>query len=352
MFAARALERAVALLAALRRRLIPAPYAALELATSAWPALAFRAMLQTGALARLARGPLDAPALAQALHLRSDALARMLRLLAGYGVVREDRLGRFALTRVGRAAIDPDGVGNFVRYVGEPWQLEPWRQLDRALTAPAPPFETIYGKPFFAFIAEEREAAAVFDAAMRDMALLAAAEFTQSYNFRSLTHVVDVGGGDGTVLAALLERYPQLRGTLVERGRAAETARERLKPFEGRAEVAPGDFFRDVPRGADAYLMMHVLHDWDDASALQILRTVRAALTPRAVVLSAEWMLNGRRNAFDRARLADVQMLAVLPGRERTRTELTALYERAGLRARVLCRLRSGEVVFALTATS
>lgn len=352
MFAARALERAIALLAALRRRLIPAPYAALELATGAWPALAFRAMLQSGALLRLARGPLDPQALAKDLAVRADALARILGLLAGYGVVREDRFGRFSLTRVGRAAIDPDGVGNFVRYLGEPWQLEPWRLLDRALTSPVPPFETISGKPFFAFIAEEREAAAVFDAAMRDMALLAADEFARSYGFRSLTHVVDVGGGDGTVLAVLLDRYPCLRGTLLERGRAADTARERLKPFGERAAVTAGDFFDDVPRGADAYLMMHVLHDWDDASALRILRTIRAALTPRAVVLSVEWMLSGRRNAFDRARLADVQMLAVLPGRERTRAELRALYERAGLRMRVLQRLRSGEVVCALTAPS
>ena len=168
---------------------------------------------------------------------------------------------------------------------------------------------------------------------MGAFASLAHGAIVDSYDFGDVGVVVDVGGGDGTLLRTLLTRHPHLRGVLLDLPPVVERARERLREhgLGDRLETVAGDFFVSVPSGGDLYLLATVVHDWDDARAIEILARVRAALGPNAKVLIAEQVLPEDGRPFF-GKLLDIEMLVLAGGRERTRGEYEALLDAAGLR--------------------
>jgi hypothetical protein len=184
------------------------------------------------------------------------------------------------------------------------------------------PFEVVHGEPFFTHLAARPADSAAFQASMAARSAQEAAAVVAAYDFRRFRRLVDVGGGPGVLLRAVLAATPGLDGLLFDRPEVVRTAT---------LPAAAGDFFTSVPGGADAYLLSRVLHDWDEDDALRMLRTCRAAMNPHATLLIVEAVLP-RRAADDPAAVRmDLNMLMLLHGRERTEAEYAALLDAAGL---------------------
>jgi hypothetical protein len=185
------------------------------------------------------------------------------------------------------------------------------------------PFESVHGERFFAHLGAHPELVGAFQASMRDRSAREAAAVVAAYDFTVFGTVVDVGGGGGVLLTAILDAAPEVSGVLFDRPEVA--ARSPLP-------AVAGDFFVEVPAGADAYLLSRVIHDWSDADAVAILRTCRRAMTESARLLLVEAELPERAADHPAAIRMDLHMLALLGGRERTRAEYAALLAEADLR--------------------
>jgi ubiquinone/menaquinone biosynthesis C-methylase UbiE len=194
-----------------------------------------------------------------------------------------------------------------------------------------PAFEHRHGAPMYAYLAGHAATASLFDAAMSGFTEREIATILAAYDFSRFTTIVDVGGGRGTLLAALLKTYPQLRGTILDRNEVAEGAGRLLADagLTERATFVAGDFFQAVPAGGDAYLLKSVIHNWDDAAARSILRNCRQAMRPDAHLIVMERVVPPA-NVPSEAKLFDINMLVTVGGEERTEAQYRALFEAAG----------------------
>jgi hypothetical protein len=260
-----------------------------------------------------------------------EALARMLRHLVQHGVFTEPRPGQFAanqtaaLLRTGHPAavwLDLDGFGG---------------RMDLAFTGLAhtvrtgePAWEQVFGQPFWAYLDANPAISASFDATMAVDAGNAAV--ADGYDWTTVRHVADIGGGTGTLIAEVLRRHPRLRGTLADLPETAARARQYLAGLglDGRCEVVGQSFFDPLPPGADTYLLSRVIHDWDDAAASAILRRCAEAAgsTGRVLLIESHGTAGGDPAAFAEMNL---RMLVLAGGRERTIDDYSALAAGAGL---------------------
>ena len=320
-------------LAKLRRRLIPRRFAALELGTMSWVAQSVAAFCELGLPQALAGGARTAAELAAQGYGDEAMLFRLLRALCAYDVVRYIGRGRFALGHLGKALTGADSVAPMLLYANAPWHVQGYTHLAQAVRTGRPGFDIAQGAPLFEYFAANPQAGAVFDAAMQALTPFFAAPFAEAYDFTPLRHVVDVGGGTGLLLAAVLERFPNVRGTVFELPAVAQRARKILaeRKYGARLDVAEGNIFTDAPPVADAYILSHILHDWDDESCVRMLRNVRRAMPAQARVLVYEIVAPEPNNLWSQDRITDLEMMAMLPGRERTREEFADLFQRAGL---------------------
>jgi hypothetical protein len=271
----------------------------------------------------LLAGPRSAPEVAGEVGADAAVLERVLRALAAYGVVVEHPGRRFTPSPVGEllCADRPGSQRGAVLargwvYYGALAGLLP------AVRAGAVPFELTHGVRFFEHLAAHPEQGSAFQASMRARSSREAAAVVAAYDFSAFGTLVDVGGGEGVLLSRILEAAPGLSGVLFDR--PAVVARSTLPSVAG-------DFFDEVPPGADAYVLSRVIHDWDDAEAVAILRTCRSAMTGSARLLLVEAELP--ESAVDHPGVIrmDLHMLALLGGRERTRAEYATLLAQAGL---------------------
>jgi hypothetical protein len=195
-------------------------------------------------------------------------------------------------------------------------------------------FERVHGVAFFEYLARNPELGAAFQGSMADRSRQEAADVVAAYDFGRFERVVDVGGGQGVLLEAILRAAPRSRGVLLDRPPVVERSRERLEAagLGGRCTFVPGDFFGDVPSGGDAYLLSRVIHDWGDADAVRILAACRAAMDDRATLLLVEAIMPERAGDQPAAIRIDLHMLTLLHGRERTVAEYERLLAAAGFR--------------------
>lgn len=272
----------------------------------------------------LAAGARSADELAGEVGADPAVLERVLRGLAAEGVLDERPGRRFALTPTGELlrAEHPDSQRGPVLARGGLYYGALAGLLD-AVRGGGTPFEIAHGLPFFAHLDAHPERAAAFQASMAARSRREAAAVVAAYDFSAFGSLVDVGGGTGVLLAAVLAAHPDMTATLFDRPEVV--ARSDL-PGVG------GDFFTAVPAGADAYLLSRVVHDWDDAEAVTLLRTCRRAMGAEAVLLLVEALLPERAADDPAAVRMDLHMLALLHGRERTRAEFAGLLAAAGLR--------------------
>lgn len=282
----------------------------------------------------LAEGPKDCTALAQSLGVNESALRRLLRLLVSVGIVSAVEGNGFGLTVTGKylQAGIPGSVRDLAVLGGQPWHLQPWTELRHSITTGEPAFDKLHGMGFFEYLSDHAEAAALFDSAMEAVVGRFADAAAASYDFSAASVIADVGGGNGKLLASILQRYGAARGLLFDLAAVVEGAPRQLEALgvSDRCTCVAGDFFKQVPTGADVYMLSHVLHNWNDERAAAILRACRAAMTMEAKLLVFE-NVAGPQPDFYTAWL-DLEMLVNFGGRERTEAEYRALLEQSGFR--------------------
>ncbi len=290
-----------------------------------------------GVADHLSSGPRDARQLARPCGADASTLGRLLRALVSIGVFRQLPDGRYAHNSLSRCLVH--GHRSSIAAATMMWiedHYEAWSELLHAIRKGGAAFPRTQGTDFYGFLQRDRRAAARFNAAISELTSQEARSARPSFDFTSARLVVDVGGGQGDLLSKILKATPQARGILFDVPRVIRAARAHLRddPSAGRIRFASGDFFRSVPSGADAYLLRWVLHNWDDRDALRILRNCRRAMPPRGRLLVIEEAMPDEARPDWRhfsAALGDLNMLVLLGGHERTRTEYRRLLSRAGL---------------------
>jgi hypothetical protein len=288
---------------------------------------------------RLADGPEHAGQLARVTRTHARSLHRLLRTLASCGIFAEDDAGRFRLTDLAgwlRGDV-PGSLREEAIAVGET-HYAAFGELLHSVRTGRPGFDRAFGMPWFDYLAANPEAARSFDAALAGLRSQATAALLDAYDFSEVTTLVDVGGGTGALLAAVLARHPSVRGTLFDLPHVVERAGEHLRAagVADRCALVGGDFFASVPADGDAYLLRHVLHDWDDDKALRILASCRRAMDDSARLLLVESVIEAG-NEPSLGKSLDLVMLALTGGTERTEPEYRELLEASGFRlARVV----------------
>jgi orsellinic acid C2-O-methyltransferase len=282
----------------------------------------------------LAGGPRTSEELAAQTQADAPSLRRLLRALAGLGVVTQTGPDAFELTEVGGQlrAEAPDSVRGLVLLLSGPEIWQSWAELASSVRTGETAWDRVNGIPQFEFYQQHPEQSATFNAAMAELTRDVAPGVIAAYDFSRFATIMDVGGGDGTLLVEILRAEPHLKGTLFDLPAGLEGAAATLRAagVADRCRVVPGDFFVSVPEGADAYLMKSVLHDWDDDRAVAILRNCRKAMAPGARLLIVERVLPEVVTAQDAETvLVDLTMLVANGGKERTERQFRDLLTRA-----------------------
>lgn len=218
------------------------------------------------------------------------------------------------------------------RFVGAPQQREHWSALADAVRSGRSVVPGLRGKPFFEYLAGEPELAQIFNQAMTGTSDLSIAPLVAAYDFSGFSTIVDVGGGHGRLLAAILNSAPCAHGILFDQPQVVAGAPAELREHhvEDRVRIVEGSFFEDdLPGGGDAYVLKNIIHDWPDDDAVRILTKVRQAAAPGGHVLLLEQVIADNERDIP-AKWIDLEMLVMVDGRERTESEYGRLLQRAG----------------------
>lgn len=287
----------------------------------------------------LADGVRPVEELAERSGAHAPSLHRLLRGLAALGVLEEAGDGRFQLTEMGRllGSETPNSLRGTAMSAGGEMGTRAWGNLLHSVKTGQTAFDHTFGKSAFDYFAENPEISAAFNKSMVAGTRQVAPSLIAAYDFSRFPTIVDVGGGSGALIAAILEAAPGSRGVLFDTPAGLESARGLLDDagLADRCDVVEGDFFQFVPEGGDAYLVKSIIHDWDDERSLTILENCRVAMSKRARLLVIEPLLPERADSSEPARtivMSDLNMLVNTGGRERTREEFEALFADAGLR--------------------
>lgn len=309
-----------------------------HLATGHYLSQALRLAAKLGIADQLEDGPRHARELAEATGTHAPSLNRVMRLLASAGVFDEQEDGAFALTSLGaclRAGVPGSARAMVMLFAGQRIQ-DAWKELEYCVRTGEPVFRQRGLADPFKDPARSPEDDATFDAAMADLTKITAVAVAAAYDFAPLRTVVDVGGGTGALLIGILQAHPHLHGIVFDQPHAAERALKAIAAtgLAERCEAVGGDFFNEVPAGADAYILKHVIHDWNDDRAIAILKNCRRGMGEDSKLLIVEGVYPPRIEqsfASRRAVTSDVNMLVNTGGRHRSEAEFRALYDAAGL---------------------
>jgi hypothetical protein len=276
--------------------------------------------------------PVPAAELAAACGADAAMLLRLCRALAAFGVFAVDEAGNVRQTERSswlREAAEPT-LHHAARYWGEASTWATWGNLEHTIRTGEPAFKAIFGMPPFEYLRSHPEKAALFDSFMQHSPDDRHNAVAEAYPFAGL--VVDVGGGNGALLAAVLAAHPQARGLLYDREAVVSRAGATLASHPGRCRVEAGDFFEAVPAGGDLYTLSQILHDWSDARCLDILANCGRAIRPGGRLLVIERLLQDPSGHTDPMNyLADMHMMVLFPGaRERTTTEFERMLGAGG----------------------
>lgn len=282
----------------------------------------------------VAAGPRTLTELADAAGAHPESLYRLLRMLGGHGVFAELPDGRIGSTP--RADVlrrdHPDSLHDLLSMTWQNLHWDTFRALPDAIRTGGIAFEQAFGQGFFDYLAAHPEMNAAFDLRMAQVSRAENPPIAAAYPFGAFRRVIDLGGGRGGLLVAVLQRYPSIEATLYDQPQviAEPTDLARAGLLE-RVACLSGDFFAAVPAGFDLYFMKRIIHDWDDERAVRILRNCAQAMLPGSRVAVADAvMVPG--NDPDPNKTLDLSIMALTPGKERTAAGFTALFAAAGLR--------------------
>jgi len=304
-----------------------------QMIVGSWVTQAIYVAAEIGIADFLAAGPRTADELARETGMHGASPYRVLRALASVDIFREDDEGRFSLTPMGKllGSDAPGSKRSLARMAGAE-VYRSWSGLLSSVETGGSAFDKGYGKPFFPYMSGNPDRWRIYDAPMTGVHDSETMPVLDAFDFGSFRTVVDVGGGNGFALAAILRRHPETRGILFDLPAVADRAKEVVARcgVSDRCRFVGGDFFDSVPASGDAYLLRHVIHDWDDGEAVTILRNCRDAMQPGGRVLVVETVIpSGNEPCF--GKWLDLMMI-VVGGRERTREQYAELFSAAGLR--------------------
>src|SRR3954463_14562075 len=285
-------------------------------------------------LADLVKDASKTPAeLAVLTGTHAAALHRVLRALASSGWLLEDSDGRFGPTPL-TAGLQSGAPGSLralaTTELGEE-HYPAWGNLLFSVRTGELAFDDVFGMPNWKYWAGHPEHAETFNRAMSEMTAIIEPAVLSISDLSGVRTIVDIGGGRGTLMSAMLRAYPQARGIVLDLPHVIEQGRQVIAEhgLQDRCELIAGDFFKEVPSGGDAYVLKWVLHDWSDAQAIAILKNCRRAMPPHGRLLVIEAPLTPR-NEPSLHKLMDINMLVMTGGRERTEAEYRSLLEAAG----------------------
>jgi hypothetical protein len=222
-------------------------------------------------------------------------------------------------------------IGAWAEYAGSPYVWRAWGHLLHSIRTGENAFQGLNSQDIWSYRAERPAEGAVFDRAMTELSRGGAEAVIGAYDFSTFHHVVDVGGGRGLLLAAVLNAHSGMQGTLFDQAGVVAGARPVLEALgvADRCQIQGGSFFEKVPEGGDVYMMRMVIHDWDDDQAIIILKTCRRAMRETARLVLIERII-APPNETPATKFSDLNMLALPGGRERTREEFSDLFARSG----------------------
>ncbi|ORV81716.1 hydroxyneurosporene methyltransferase [Mycobacterium interjectum] len=319
----------------LHQRLTPAPAAMMEMIIASWTSQAITAAAQLGVADALADGPLPVEQLAARVGADADALGRLLRALIGKGIFRQRRDGRYELNSLAATLRSdaPISMTWAAQFYGSAEQRERWTLLVDSIRTGKTVVPALRGEASFDYFDRYPELANLFNQTMTSVSELTDGPVVAGYDFGAYRTIVDVGGGHGPLLAAILAGAPASRGVLYDLPPVVAEAPKLLRErnVADRVSLRQGSFFDSVPGGGDAYILKNVIHDWPDDKAVRILRNVRAAAGCHATVLLVELVIPGHDRDFP-GKWVDLEMLLNLGARERTAAEYRDLLGQAGFR--------------------
>lgn len=304
-----------------------------QMLTSFWMTESLYAAAELGVADAIAGGAQEVGDIARRTGADEGSLYRLLRALASIGVFRETKPRTFEQTPLSDL-LRPDVPGSFhglALYIGRA-MIGAWSEIVHSIRTGEPAFDKKFGKPIFAHLEQHPDLAAIFDGAMTGQTVMIGRAVAAAYDFTPFRTIVDVGGGKGALLAAILPAAPQARGINFDQPSVLERARSYVAAagLAQRCQTVGGDFFAEVPAGGDAYLMKFVLHDWDDDRCVTILQNVARVMPPDAKLLIIESVIPPGNDPYP-GKFMDINMLVITGGRERTELEYRALLDRAGL---------------------
>ncbi len=315
---------------------VPAAHEQLiQMGVGFWVSRIVYAAAKLGLADKLADGPKDAEALAGPTGTHAPSLHRLMRTLAGLGILTEDDEKRFALTPLGEA-LKSDAPGSarstLIALAGQ-WQWQGWGELMHSLETGQTGVEKALGMPLFDYLAQAPEEASHFSAAMVGLHGAEPPAVAEAYDFSTFGTVADIGGATGNMLAAILNRHADPKGLLFDRPHVVQEAPSFLaaRGVADRVRIERGDFFTAVPEGGDAYLLSHIIHDWNEDQCLTILGHCRKAMRAKGRLLIIEMVLPAGDTPHP-GKILDITMLVVPGGQERTEAEYAELVAKAGFR--------------------
>jgi len=268
--------------------------------------------------------------LASATQSERGTLLRLLRAAVATGLCTDSE-GSYALTPVGRQLCSdaPGNAAGWLLLTTAPWTVRAWERLAAAVRSGRPSFPEVHGEGFWEYVAKHPAEAGMFDRAMTTGAISRADELLVALDWSSISVVVDVGGGQGLLVASLLTRIEHLRGVVADRAEVVASPAPAALALGSRIEMVASDFFGEVPRGGDVYVLSRILHNWPDSDATAILRRCRAAMGSGSRLCVLEQIASdsaevSQTEQFDLA-VKDLNMLVLVGGRERTLTEYAQL---------------------------
>lgn len=303
-----------------------------QMLTGYWISQAIYVSAKLGLADLLVHGPRNSDDLAAATKTHAPSIYRLLRALASVGMFAEDGQGRFSLTPLAECLLSdvPGSQRSLAIMVGEE-HFRVWGELLYSVQTGKTAFDKVFGMPVFEFLSKNTEQAKVFDAAMVGVHGRETAAMLDVYDFSGVGTLADIGGGNGSLLTLVLKNYPKMKGILFDLSGVVERAKANIQEagLTDRCQVLGGNFFETVPAGAEAYLMRHIIHDWDDAKATTILQNVRKVIGKEGRLLLVEGVIQpGNDPSF--GKLLDLNMLVIPGGKERTEEEYRTLFKASG----------------------
>jgi hypothetical protein len=303
-----------------------------QMITGYWISQAIYAAAKFGIADLLKDGSQTVEVLAAATATNPDALYRLLRALASVGIFTEGESRHFSLTPLAELLrSDVAGSKRALALMSGDEQFRAWAEIDYSIRTGRMAFDKVFGKPIFDYLGEHPDKARIFDAAMVGIHGRESSGILNAYDFSVFGIVADIGGGNGSQITEILKKHSRMKGILFDLPHVIERAKERIQAagLRDRCQLVAGSFFDAVPEGADAYVLRHIIHDWDEEKCLAILRNCHRAMRPTSKLLVIESVIPAGNEPFH-GKFLDLVMLLIPGGKERTESEYRALFERAG----------------------